>query len=308
MTTNATAKFTDDELELLSPAEREGMLDPDLVDDEPEPSPDDADPGEDPKDPPKADEPDPKPDPEPKPGEDADPPAKVDNPEPDPAADTPPAKPQAAHPPGPAPYTAPADIDKKIADLRAEQDALAEQFDAGDLTAVEFNRKRAELDDQLFDHRMAKQRAAQSFEDRRHHWDNVTVSAFLGEHDEYEPGSALFDSLDLEVRKLQVGEFKADPFDPAIMEKAHERVMASWRKVNGKAADPDKPADPADPGKQREIPPNLGGLPSAGEDDLTGNGGQFAYLDRLMEKQPLQFEKELAKLTDAQREQYLASN
>lgn len=305
-----TAKFTDDELELLSPAEREGMLDPDLVDDEPETLDDETPDAEaEPKDPPKPDEPEPKPDPEKTPDAEAEPepdePPADAEPAPKPDADAPPEKPTAAQPPPPAAYAAPADIDQKISDVRAQQDALAEQFDAGDLTAIEFNKQRAALDDQLFNHRMAKERATQSFDDRRHYWDTVTVNAFLKDNDEYEPGSALFDSLDLEVRKLQVGEFKADPFDPAIMEKAHERVMASWRKVNGKGADPAKDADPA---KKREIPPSLGDLPSAGEDDLTGNGGQFAFLDRLMEKQPLQFEKEFAKLTDAQREQYLASN
>ena len=55
--------------------------------------------------------------------------------------------------------------------------------------------------------------------------------------------------------------------------------------------------------KQNIVPPNLGKVPAATANDT--DDGKFAHLDRLAESDPLAFEAALAKMSDAQRDEYM---
>ena len=179
---------------------------------------------------------------------------------------------------------------------------LAAKFDAGDISAAEYETERQALDDKVFDLRMAKERAGQSFDSQKHHFLNEAVPTFLEQHAEYGANETLYNALDEQVRILQVTEYKGDAFNPKIIEDAHAKLNAirgitAAAPANGNGAAPKKPAG------QREIPPNVGALPSAGDDNMLGDGGRFAHLDRLS---GLEYETALAALPAADRERYLA--
>ena len=55
--------------------------------------------------------------------------------------------------------------------------------------------------------------------------------------------------------------------------------------------------------KQNVVPPNLGKVPASTANDT--DDGKFAHLDRLAESDPLAFEAALAKMSDAQRDEYM---
>lgn len=300
-------KFTDEELALLTDEEREGLEDDSLVDD---PIEDDgasgaeaaaaAEPAKEPAvEPAKVAEPV-KPEPEAAAAVAQDPATpKAAEPAKEPAADAVPAARRTAPPPA---YKAPADVDQQIGATRQAMRDLAAKFDAGDISAAEYETERQQLDDKVFDLRMARERAGQSFDAQKHHFLNEAVPTFLDQHKEYGENETLYNALDEQVRILQVTEYKGDAFNPKIIEDAHAKLnairgIAPAAPANGNGAAPKKPDG------QREIPPSLGSMPTAGEDNMLGDGGRFAHLDRLT---GLDYETALAALSASDRERYLA--
>lgn len=198
-------------------------------------------------------------------------------------------------------YEVPADAKDRITNIDTQLDELAKKFDDGEMTAMELRAAQKPLEQQRQDLRDQLLKQSLSFDSQVAAWSNVTVPAFLDKHPEYEPGSVLYDALNKEVQKLQMA--NDNPFDATYLAKAHATVQASVRKSLG------LPAEPADKQKKeekakREIPPTLGGLPAADMNDAN-DGGEFAYLDRLADKDPLAFESALGKLSEEKREMYL---
>lgn len=198
-------------------------------------------------------------------------------------------------------YEVPADAKDRITNIDTQLDELAKKFDDGEMTATELRAATKPLEQQRQDLRDQLLKQSLSFDSQIAAWSNVTVPAFLEKHPEYEPGSVLYDALNAEVKKLQMA--NDNPFDSTYLAKAHATVQASVRKSLG------LPAVPADKQKKeekakREIPPTLGGLPAADMNDAN-DGGEFAYLDRLADKDALAFEAALGKLSEEKREMYL---
>lgn len=264
-------KFSDDELEMLTDEEREGLLDEDLVDDEP---------GDE------VDEPEIK---EPA----ADKTAEVD----------PPATTKVAAAPQSFPtFTAPADAKEKLAEIERKRDELAQKVDEGELTTIEFRQQdkalaaeERSLNEQVF-------KATLSAEANAASWVDNAVRPFLDQNPQYAPGTPLYRALDEQLKALQTQALLdgKSQYDPSLLETAH----AELAKAMGVPATP-KPA-PSEQQK-RELPPTLGGVPAASITDADTDGGKFAYLDRLAEKDRLAFEDALAKLSDDDRDAYLAA-
>lgn len=201
-------------------------------------------------------------------------------------------------------YEAPADAKVKLTEIEQQRDALAAKFDEGELTAAEFRAQSRPLEEQRDTLKEQMLKASLSQDALVHTWSKLAVPTFLEKHPEYAPGTPLYVALDGEVRRLQAG--SDNPFDPALLAQADATIKAQMRKAMGM---PDTPTPAATPpkkdGKGRVIPPTLAHLPSA---DLTEetDGGEFAFLDRLSEEDPGKFEAALGKLTEDQRERYLA--
>ncbi|MEG3807021.1 hypothetical protein DBT53_004485, partial [Aerococcus mictus] len=202
---------------------------------------------------------------------------------------------------------------KEITDRKNE---LAAKFDEGDIDRAEYTREVNALDSE----REGLQKAVDRHEMARDmaitEWSQGTVPAFIESHPMYKDAqSPLYLMLDAEVRKLQVSGKYDSPFDQRILMKAHRNIEAAIKSVAGAPAKKEetptpkpeagkKPTVGAKPGAKRELPPTLNNIPAVAEADL-GEGGKYAYLDRLMETNGEAYEKELAKLSDADRDAYL---
>ncbi len=200
----------------------------------------------------------------------------------------------------------PPELGQKIDELDKARDALAEQFDDGELTAKEYREKLKPIEkelDELKDRRTAAN-VERDLEIRR--YKTETVPGFLEAHPEYaDPESPLYTMLDQTLRKLQ--QSSRDPLSPRLLERAHEQIAGQVRKAFGVDVTAPKPKDPnpKPAAPKREIPPTLANVPTSDITDAD-DGGEFAYLDRLATQDVEKYEAALAKMSDEARERYLA--
>lgn len=334
------AKYTEEQMALLSDEEREGLLDPDLLDDEPSSSGED---GADPGDAAEAGE-----GKAPAEAGDADAAATAADPaaasaenkdagkvldgkvidgvvtvaEPEAGSTADPgtsAAPAATAEAGtgadewkpddsPAYDLPPANAQEKLDDIERRRAELAQKFDDGELNMREWREAVKPLDGEERSLHDQVMRASITRDAALGVYQRSTVPGFLKEHPEYADGSPLYNALDAEVRKLQVQQPR-NPFDPRLLAEADRRVKAATLKALG--LDPTALAKPAQQaaakpaaqaGPKREIPPTLANVPASGVTE-TGTVDKFAYLDKLS---GLAFEAALAKLSPADRDAYMA--
>jgi len=204
----------------------------------------------------------------------------------------------------------PADHQTKIDDIEAQKDALTEKFDDGELTGSEYRAAMKTLEKQGDELKSVKIRADVARDTAIDTWKD-DVADFMGEHPEYTKSKFLRDALDAEVRQLQ--STSVNPLNPKILAKAHAKISGEITsaftkddpkpagKTDGKKADPAKPAK-----KRDDPPPTLAHVPASDPTDAD-DGGEFAHLDRFLSKNDsVGYERALAALPEAKREQYLA--
>lgn len=192
-------------------------------------------------------------------------------------------------------------VPEQIDALEKQKDELTDKFDDGEFTGKEFRAEMRKIDAQLdalkeqrISSNVARNTAIIEYRD-------VTIPTFLSEHPEYKPGTVLHRLLDAEVKQLQMQ--SNNPFNPAILERAHQNISDQVSKAYG--AKPAVQAKPKAAAAAREVVPTLGTVPAADANDTDG-GGEFAWLDRLANADVEKYEQELAKLSDEKRERYLA--
>lgn len=233
------------------------------------------------------------------------------------AAAAPAAEPAAA--PAPAPAVAPepaqasflviappADAKEKLEKIAADKTALAEQFDAGEVTAAQYQAKLDELNDAKLDITQAVNNAkltAQLEENRAKQVWGAQCDAFMATDagKEYAADKALLDQFDEAVIALAKMPSNRNLSGDALLVKAHKFVQMERGIVTPPAAAAPgakqlpKPRDP--------LPPTLQNVPSADVTDTSG--GQYAHLDRLASSDPIAYERELAKMSDTARDAYM---
>ena len=197
----------------------------------------------------------------------------------------------------------PADVDDQIAAAKLAKIKLAEKFDEGEITAVEYAKQTEELNDfqrELENKRFKAQLAAESQQSRELDSWEETCSEFLSAHPEISKSKLRYDSFDYAVRLVTGDQANAALTGAQQLEKAYQ----TW--VTELGIQVDQPAQSGakpDPRKPKVVP-NIGSLPAAQANDT--DDGKFAYLDRLADSDPLKYEATLAKLSDADREAYLS--
>lgn len=197
----------------------------------------------------------------------------------------------------------PADVDDQIAAAKLAKIKLAEKFDEGEITAVEYAKQTEELNDfqrELENKRFKAQLAAESQQSRELDSWEETCSNFLSAHPEISTSKLRYDSFDYAVRLVTGDQDNAALTGAQQLEKAYQ----TW--VTELGIQVDQPAQSVakpDPRKPKVVP-NIGSLPAAQANDT--DDGKFAYLDRLADSDPLKYEATLAKLSDADREAYLS--
>lgn len=222
---------------------------------------------------------------------------------------------------GPEPYKptplikadAPADATAKIGEIDKALDALDERFDAGELTAKELRveaRKlydqREELNQSVFKSKLSEEMSQQQELDA---WKR-DVKDFLDEHKEISENRLKFSAFDTAVREVTADEANSGLSNRKALRLAYKtwteslgfKVEAEPKPEPAADKDPKVVADPKIKPK-RELPPLLAKVPAADMQDLSD--GKYAAIDRLMDTDPVRYEAELAKLSDAEQEAYL---
>jgi len=205
----------------------------------------------------------------------------------------------------------PADAAEKLAQIATDKAALAEKFDAGEITGSEFQTQLDTLngDKQKID--MAVNNAELSAQLERNRaqqaWDAQCDTFFK------EPAASIYtDAATFAVFNENVKAMAPMPRNRGLSERQLlEKVDALTRAELGlparaaTAAAAPAPAaapKPAAPPAPKAFAPTLGALPTADVTDTSG--GQYAHLDRLAGTDPIAYEAEVAKLSDSARDAY----
>lgn len=198
----------------------------------------------------------------------------------------------------------PDDAKEQIEGLQKRKTELANKLHEGDIDAAEFDTETATIDAQLDPMKEAVSHAKFAFEQAKAEWFEGTIPAFIKQFPMYRADSVLFPMLDVEVRRLTASGDFASPFDPKILVQAHKKIKADIEAATGTKMPKTAKDAKTEPGKavQRTLPPTLARLPAASAVD-TNEGSRFANLDRLEGEA---YQNALAKLSDNDREEYLA--
>lgn len=204
----------------------------------------------------------------------------------------------------PAPILAaedPGDAEERLTEIAQAKEKLIEQFDDGELTAKEYQLELDKLAKQEREIEQAQFKAqiAREMEETRakNEW-LATVNAFLNTNTRYKESPILYQTLDMTVRNLAAQEENQNLSGAEILAKAHEMITAELGLQDAKRENGKKTGS-----KKIDAPPTLARVPAADMTELENT--RWSKLDRLMETDPERYERELAKLPEADREAYL---
>ena len=197
----------------------------------------------------------------------------------------------------------PADIQAQRTEIDEKEDALDKQFDEGDITFSEHKKALREINQQrnaLDRAELKAELAAEAYQTQIDNSWQATQTAFLASHPELNTANEVqMTALDHLVRQETKATLdKGGSIGVPELERAYTKYKQAF---NIEAAAP-KQAKAPSAKNEGVVPPNLGKLPAATANDT--DDGKFAHLDRL---EGVAFEDALAKLSDAQRDEYLRS-
>ena len=197
----------------------------------------------------------------------------------------------------------PADIQAQRTEIDEKEDALDKQFDEGDITFSEHKKALREINQQrnaLDRAELKAELAAEAYQTQIDNSWQASQTAFFSAHPEINTANDVqMTALDHLVRQETKAVLdKGGVIGVPELERAYTKYKQAF---NIEAAAP-KQAKAPSAKNEGVVPPNLGKLPAATANDT--DDGKFAHLDRL---EGVAFEDALAKLSDAQRDEYLRS-
>ena len=197
----------------------------------------------------------------------------------------------------------PADIEAQRTALDEKEAAIDQQYDEGDILFTEHKQALRDINKQrnaLDRAELKAELAAEAYQTQIDNSWQASQEAFFSAHPEFkidnEAKWAAFDQLVKNETKTVLD--KGGAVGVPELERAYTKYKQAF---NIEAAAPKQAKAPATK-KENAVPPNLGKLPAATANDT--DDGKFAHLDRL---EGVAFEEALAKLSDAQRDEYLRS-
>lgn len=197
---------------------------------------------------------------------------------------------------------APADAEAKLTEIATKKDALLTQFDDGDITAREYQKQLDELSKQerRIEFEVHEAQLAQKLEQQRlqNEW-TATCNAFVQTHAIYQNNPRLYKALDAEVRDLASKPETASWSGQRFLDEAHKNLKAAFGLQDGESVKATSKQ------QVRELPPNLARVPAADVEDTNGN--RYAVLDRMANTDPIGYEEALSKMSESERNRYLAS-
>lgn len=199
---------------------------------------------------------------------------------------------------------APADADALLAELATQKEDLATQFDDGELSAKDYRAQLDALDKQErkieLDLHTAKIAADMDAQQKRNAF-LQEVSAFTKDT-AYTKSTLAWGALDAAVRAVGADPANAALTGRQILEKAHAEMLKDPVLAAAFTAQPAAKAEAKPP--KTAIPPTLGKVPAAEMEDTGGN--RFAGLERLLETDPMAYEKAVGKLSPAELDAFLS--
>lgn len=204
------------------------------------------------------------------------------------------------------------DAKARLDEIGTREAELDEQFDAGAMSAADYRAAARKLSDERdeirWQQRKAEIDAAAVRQQQELAW-YADVNAFLSVHPDVGRSNLRMQAFDASVRQATGDSENAGLTNQEVLEKAYSRWVEELGIEPKSPAAQEKPAakPSAKPEKDpatRELPPTLAKVPAA-EVPATGDG-RFAALMRLQQKDPIAYEDAYAKLSDADRDAFLA--
>lgn len=197
---------------------------------------------------------------------------------------------------------APENAEASLKEITSKKTDLVEQFDNGDITAKEYQNQLDGLNKEERSIERAVEKANLAVEMRQ----QQELNTWLGQvrdftsstHPEYSTSRVRWMALDTFVKEIVA----KDPglSGPEVLRQAHERVtedLGAVAQPKGKAGKPLK-------GSRAKPPTTLAKVPASDNADI--DDSRWSSLDRLRESDPLAHEERMMKLTDTERDEYLA--
>lgn len=198
----------------------------------------------------------------------------------------------------------PEDYTQRVEANEQAMDELAQKYDDGDISFAEYNKGMRKLNGEALDLREVKIRAEISDSSTNNavqqHWE-TSMGSFINEHPEAVSTDIRRHAFDQILREVTAPVMQAGGMPGrAEIDKAFARLAQEF------GLDAKKPAAEQRQEKQpNKVPPVLGGLPAASA--TATEDGRWAQLDRLMDSDPIRYEAEIAKLSEADKDAYLQS-
>ena len=197
----------------------------------------------------------------------------------------------------------PADIEAQRTALDEKEAAIDQQYDEGDILFTEHKQALRDINKQrnaLDRAELKAELAAEAYQTQIDNSWQASQTAFFSAHPEINTANDVqMTALDHLVRQETKAVLdKGGVIGVPELERAYTKYKQAF---NIEAAAPKQAKAPASK-NEGVVPPNLGKLPAATANDT--DDGKFAHLDRL---EGVAFEDALAKLSDAQRDEYLRS-
>lgn len=204
---------------------------------------------------------------------------------------------------------APDNADELMAQLAQEEEALAQKFDDGDITAREYRDSINKLNDQRDEIKWATREANLASKMQRQAEENAwhrDVQEFMTTTAAHITKShAAMVAFDDIVKKVTADPANANLSNRAQLDKAfkvYNDEMAAAFGIKQDQKPTAKTEQAPAPKAQRNIPPTLARVPAAESENL--DSGKFANLDRLAAMDPAAYEAAVAKMSEAERAQF----
>lgn len=208
---------------------------------------------------------------------------------------------------------------KEFSDKKAN---LLEQHENGDITTREYHEQLEALnrDERKLEREIdrAQTAADMNAQQEKNAWQQQIDTFTQKTHPEYSTSTFRWQALDLAVKQIAAKPEAASWSGAKVLAEAHKLVEADLGAVPGKPADQsaadDKRTDKQKleltaanrplKGSKAEAPKTLRDVPAAAPNEV--DDGRFAALDRLQATDPEAHEERLMKMSDADRDAYLA--
>lgn len=204
--------------------------------------------------------------------------------------------------------TEPEDADERLEQITTQKEQLVQQFDDGELTAKEYqqqldtlSRQEREIEQERFKAKLAAEMQEQQAKQK---WLD-TVSTFLDENPTYRQSELMYRTLDMVVVDLAKKEENAGLTGREILERAHQQITEQFGLQQEQDSKPATKVAKKASRKTIQAPPTLAKVPAADTTEVENT--KWSKLDRLAQKDPLAYEKQMAKMSDAERDEYLAA-